>query len=136
MRSGLMRPLLACVPRASRATRVHEYTGTDTGVIKLYCTSDAGSKLLDKEWLNYCLMIKDFTAFSSAVWLIHLLLHLSSTSHPPPSPPPSPPLIHLLLHLLLHLSSMFFFPFHHVSSPLLLLPSSPVWMYLTSVFFT
>ncbi len=64
-----MRPLLAsqCLRLAER----HKYTGSYKGIITFYCTSESGAKLLDKEWLNCCLVTKDFTAFSSAVWPIH-----------------------------------------------------------------
>lgn len=79
-----MRPLLAC--QCLRLAERHRYTSTYTGIITFYCTSESGPKLLDKESLNYCLMIKGFTALSSPVWPIHhpltssiLPLHLISS---------------------------------------------------------
>lgn len=57
-----------------RLAERHKYTGTYTRIIKFYCTSESGARLLDKDWLNYCLMIKDFTAFTS-----HRLTHPASS---------------------------------------------------------
>lgn len=65
-KSALMRPTLAS--QCLRLAEQHKHSSTYTKrIITFYCTSEAGTKLLDKRWLNYRLMIKGFTGFSSAV---------------------------------------------------------------------
>lgn len=57
--------------RAAGASGRWSNTGTQprthTQVIKFYCASESGSKLLDKEWLNYCLMIDSLSPYFSSL---------------------------------------------------------------------
>lgn len=58
MSFDLWRPLLGsqCLGEVEQ----HQDMGTCTQIIKFYWGLESWSKLLDKEWLNYCLMIKHF----------------------------------------------------------------------------